>query len=96
MAGSRNHRSGAGVNATIGRLDAERSRWRVMVEAWGSERGYQGRLVFQPEAMPGQNARAVTARASAPLLAGQSPEEVVSAAYELPEKQIRALLHSLA
>jgi hypothetical protein len=86
----------ATLTSVLGRLDAERSRWRVTVEAWGSDRDYHGRLVFQPEAMPGQTPQGFTARASATLLAGHSPEEVVSAAYDLPEKQIRALLHSLA
>jgi len=83
-------------NATIGRLDAERARWRVLVEAWGSDRRYHGRIVFQPEAMPGQMLRDFSRRESPPLLAGATPEEVVSAAHELPEKHIRALLHSLA
>ena len=78
-------------SATIGRFDAERSRWRVVVEAWPSQERYQGRLVFQQDD-PGVTS---DARASAPLLTGRTPEEVVSAAYELPEKHVRAVLHSL-
>ena len=81
----------ATCSATIGRFDAERSRWRVLVEAWPSQERYQGRLVFQQDD-PGA---AADERASAPLLSGRTPEEVVSAAYDLPEKQVRAVLHSL-
>ena len=51
---------------------------------------YQGRLVFQPESVGDADARV-----SGPVLSGSSPEEVVIAAYELPEKQVRALLRSL-
>jgi len=79
------------IEATIGRFDAERRRWRVVVEAWPTEEHYSGRLVFQQD---GVNA-ARGSRASAPLLSGRTPEEVVSAAHEIPEKQVRALLHSL-
>jgi hypothetical protein len=78
-------------SATICRFDAERSRWRVVVEAWPSEERYEGRLVFQQDD-PGVPAGA---RASAPLFTGRTAEEVVSAAYELPEKHVRAVLHSL-
>ena len=79
------------MTATIGRVDVERTRWRVVVEAWPDERRYQGRLVFQPDhAGTGHDARA-----SGPLLSGSTAEEVVIAAYEMPEKQVRALLRSL-
>ena len=77
-------------SATIGRFDAECSRWRVVVEAWPNEERYQGRLIFQRDD-PGT----VQSRVSAPLLTGRTPEEVVSAAHELPEKRVRAVLHSL-
>ena len=79
------------VTATIGRMAVERTRWRVVVETWPDSHRYHGRLVFHPE-----GARPVEdARASAPLLTGSTPEEVVIAAYELSEKHIRALLRSL-
>lgn len=79
-------------SATIGRFDAERTRWRVVVEAWPGEERYLGRLVFRPDT-PGKKPEP---RASAALLSGDTAEEVVRAAYELPEKQIRAVLHSLS
>ena len=77
-------------SATIGRFDAERSRWRVVVEARLDQECYQGRLIFQRDD-PGN----VESRVSAPMLTGRTPEEVVSAAHELPEKRVRAVLHSL-
>ena len=77
-------------SATIGRFDAERSRWRVVVEARLDQECYQGRLIFQRDD-PGT----VDSRVSAPLLTGRTPEEVVSAAHELTEKRVRAVLHSL-
>lgn len=80
------------VIATIGRVVEERSRWRVVVEAWPVDHCYRGRLLFLPD-MAGA---APDPRASAPLLTGGTAEEVVSAAHELPEKQLRALLHSLS
>jgi hypothetical protein len=79
-------------SATIGRVAAERTRWRVVVEAWPDDQRYCGRLVFTPDA----GGAAPEPRTSAALLHGRTAEEVVSAAYDLPEKQIRALLHSLS
>ncbi|MEX2285416.1 MAG: hypothetical protein WEE89_23220 [Gemmatimonadota bacterium] len=93
---ARDEPAGESVNATIGRLDAERLRWRVVVEAWPAAQSYHGRLVFLPEAMPGQPAFESAPRQSGALLHGRTAEEIVIAAHELPEKHIRALLHSLA
>lgn len=78
------------VTATIGRMDVEKTRWRVVVETWPDAQRYQGRLLFQPDTV-GEN----DVRASGPVLSGSTPEEVVIAAYELPEKHVRALLRSL-
>ena len=78
-------------SATIGRFDAEYSRWRVVVEAWPKAEHFEGRLVFQQDDRSGSTA----ARVTAPMLSGRTPEEVVSAAYEMPEKRVRAVLRSL-
>jgi hypothetical protein len=91
MSASNAHDAGsASCSATIGRFDAERSRWRVVVEATLDQERYQGRLIFQRDD-PGT----MESRVSAPMLTGRTPEEVVSAAHELPEKRVRAVLHSL-
>lgn len=87
--------SGRGLpeaTATIGRLDADRTRWRVRVEAWRDRQKCLGRLVFLPDG-PLDDAEP---RRTAPLLVGDTPEAVVGAAYELGEPRLRALLRSLA
>ena len=84
------HRDNGVCSSTLGRLAAQASRWRVVVEAWPVEDRYRGRLVFQAD-----DRRAGRVRESADFLSGRSVEEVVNAAYELPEQRIRVLLHSL-
>jgi hypothetical protein len=73
------------------RLTAGGGQWRVRVQSWRSEEGYEGRLVFEPEGrFPSPD------RFGPPALRGGSREEVVAAAYELTEPRLRALLHSLS
>lgn len=85
-------RSSPDATATIGRLEAERTRWRVVVEAWEDRQKCLGRLAFWPD---GPLATAEPRR-TAPLFVGESTEAVLSAAYELGEPRLRALLRSLA
>lgn len=82
-----------GSRVAIGRIREATSRWRVVVETW-SEGGEQcrGRFVFQPEEPTDRSGR----REGPPVLHGRTPEDVVRAAHELPEAQLRTLLRSLA
>ena len=77
--------------ATIRRLSAEGTRWRVRVESWASDGGVAGRFVFEPDEPRSMYAP----RASGPTLRAERREEVVAAAYEMPETRLRELLHSL-
>lgn len=78
--------------ATICRLSAEGTHWRVRVESWASDGGVAGRFVFEPEEPRSPHAP----RASGPTLRAGRREEVVSAAHEMPEARLRELLHSLS
>ncbi len=79
--------------ATICRLSAEGTHWRVRVESWeGGDGGVSGRFVFEPD---GPASRYAT-RASGPALRARRREEVFAAAHELPEARLRELLHSLS
>lgn len=84
--------NGSRCRAVVARVGAERTRWRVMVEAWPAADRYEGRLVFEPDAF----GASASSRMTAPVLRGHSAEDVVSAAYDMSEKRLRELLHSLA
>jgi len=84
--------SGSRCRAVVARMGAERTRWRVMVEAWPSAGRYEGRLVFEPDNL----GASASSRVTAPVLRGGSAEDVVGAAYDMSEKRLRELLHSLA
>ena len=76
--------------ATICRISAEGTRWRVRVESWPVAEGeVSGRFVFEPEAR-------YATRASGPALRARRREEVFAAAHEMPEERLRELLHSLS
>lgn len=75
----------------IRRLTEHRTRWRVVVQTWPEQNGYQGRFVFEPD---GSHPEGET-REGPPLLSGMSREEVLRSAYDVPEARLRALLHSL-
>lgn len=77
--------------ATICRLAGEGAKWRVQVEAWEGEHGFQGRFVFEPERPDGRRDQ----RVGPPQLRGRTSAEVLAAAHEVPERRLRALLHSL-
>jgi hypothetical protein len=80
-----------GGASPLRRLTAGGGQWRVRVQSWRSGEGYHGRLVFEPEGrFPRQDHRC-----GPPALRGGTREELVAAAYDLPEPRLRALLHSL-
>ncbi len=78
--------------ATICRLSAEGTHWRVRVESWASDGGVAGRFVFEPDEPRSSHAP----RASGPKLHAERREEVVAAAHDVPEARLRELLHSLS
>ena len=79
--------------ATICRLSAEGTLWRVRVESWeGKDGGVSGRFVFEPD---GRESRYAT-RASGPALRAHRREEVFAAAHDMPEQRLRELLRSLS
>ncbi len=76
--------------ATICRISAEGTRWRVQVESWPvAQDEVSGRFVFEPETR-------YATRASGPALRARRREEVFAAAHEMPEERLRELLHSLS
>ena len=77
--------------STIGRLHDDRSKWRVIVEAWPDQAGYVGRLIFETDG----GAAPVATREGPPAFRGPTREAVVSQAYDLSETHLRALLHAL-
>ncbi len=79
--------------ATICRLSAEGTHWRVRVESWDVGDGdVSGRFVFEPDGP----APRFAPRASGPALRARRHEEVFAAAHEMPEERLRELLHSLS
>ncbi len=79
--------------ATICRLSAEGTHWRVRVESWEvSEGDVSGRFIFEPDRPSPRYAT----RESGPTLRARRREEVFAAAHELPEERLRLLLHSLS
>ena len=81
-----------GGTATIRRMAAAGTRWRVRVETLPGNDGCTGRFLFEPDAPAArQDLR------SGPLtLRGDSQEAVVAAAHDVPEEKLRQLLNSLA
>ncbi|HEX6135149.1 MAG TPA: hypothetical protein VFZ24_14365 [Longimicrobiales bacterium] len=75
----------------IRRLSESGRRWRVSVETWHDRDEYHGRLLFHEDPSAGSGARE-----SATLLHGRSREDVLALAHDLPEEQLRRVLHSLA
>lgn len=76
--------------ATICRISALGTHWRVIVEAWEVRTGWQGRLVFSPDSP----APLFDPRFAPPTLRGRSQAEVLDAAHQLPERRLRELLYS--
>lgn len=87
-----NEATGSLDAATICRLSAEGTQWRVRVESWKVGDGVSGRFVFEPD---GPASRHFT-RESGPKLRAGRAEDVFAAAHELPEERLRELLHSLS
>jgi hypothetical protein len=79
-----------GAVSTVCRLSTERGRWRVKVETWGDVEGWRGRLLFEPE-WPA----AADVREGPAILRGPTREDLVSSAYEIPERRLKELLNSL-
>jgi hypothetical protein len=75
----------------IRRIVQDRTRWRVAVETWPERDGYHGRFVFAPEPAPDPSEK----REGPVALRGQTREDVIGQAYNLPEDQLRQLLRSL-
>jgi hypothetical protein len=79
--------------ATICRLSAEGTHWRVRVESSGADDGeVSGRFLFEPDG----HVLGLAPRASGPALRARDAEEVFAAAHDLPEERLRELLHSLS
>jgi hypothetical protein len=78
-------------SSPIRRLSGQRSSWRVVVHTWPEQDGFLGRIVFEADgARPARETREGPAD-----LTGTTREHVVRSAHELPERRLRALLHSL-
>ncbi|MBX6364415.1 MAG: hypothetical protein IRZ00_11155 [Gemmatimonadetes bacterium] len=78
--------------ATICRLFADGIRWRVKVESWDAEGGVSGRFVFEPDGPE----PSFGPRMTGPALRARRREEVIAAAYDVPEHRLRELLRSLS
>jgi hypothetical protein len=78
-------------SAAIRRISADGTQWRVLVETSQEADGYRGRLVFLPVARPPQ----FHPRQGAFTLRGRSRAQVIAAAHDLPERWLRAVVHSL-
>ena len=85
-----NDASESRTTSAIGRIADFRTHWRVLVETWPSAARYEGRLVFQAD-----DFQAPPPREGPAMLHGVTREDVVRAAYDLPEDRIRAMLRSL-
>ncbi|NLG62735.1 MAG: hypothetical protein GX539_10845 [Candidatus Cloacimonetes bacterium] len=75
----------------IRRISDDRTKWRVLVEAWPEEPGYRGRLVFAPDGLDAP----LPAREGPAAFSGRTREDVLRQAWEMPEQQLRVMLHSL-
>jgi hypothetical protein len=80
----------------IRRLTDGSWRWRVMVETWHESDAFHGRLLFRRDGSdrldPDRPQRSLE---SAALLHGRSREDVLGLAHDVPEEQLRRVLHSL-
>lgn len=76
--------------ATICRISALGTRWRVRVESWQGGSGWSGRLVFEPDSPTASYAP----RHGPPTLHGRSQTEVLDGVHQLPERRLREILHS--
>lgn len=83
----------AGSRIAIGRIRDAVSRWRVVVETWTEGADHcRGRFIFQSDDGSERHA----SREGPPALHGRTLEDVMRAAYELPEEHLRTLLRSLS
>jgi hypothetical protein len=83
----------AGSRIAIGRIRDAVSRWLVVVETWTEGADHcRGRFIFQSDEGVDRHA----SREGPPALHGRTLEDVVRAAYELPEEHLRTLLRSLS
>ena len=78
------------ISSTIGRIADFRTHWRVLVETWPAATQFEGRLVFMADDIQDE-----PRREGPPKLRGSTHEDVLRAAYDLPEAEIRATLRSL-
>jgi hypothetical protein len=76
--------------ATICRISALGTRWRVRVESWDGGGDWAGRLIFEPDSP----ASPYEPRHCAPTLRGRNQTEVLDAVYRLPEQRLRELLYA--
>ncbi|MEJ2185913.1 MAG: hypothetical protein P8Z36_08230 [Gemmatimonadota bacterium] len=81
--------------APIRMLEARGMRWRVAVETWRGRDGWRGRFVFEPTP-PALSDRGVMTQEGPVALQGATLEELVALAYDVPERQLRAVLLSMA
>jgi hypothetical protein len=77
--------------AAIRRISEGRVRWRVSVQSWPEYETVRGCLLFEADGTAGHG----PSRATAPMLAGRSHEDVVSMAHDFAEDHLRRLLNSL-
>lgn len=83
----------AGSRVAIGRIRDAASRWRVVVETWSEGVDHcRGRFIFLAE----EGADRYPSREGPAALHGRTLEDVMRAAYELPEEHLRTLLRSLS
>jgi hypothetical protein len=82
--------SGAAGAATVCRISAMGTHWRVRVESWQGGSGWSGRLIFEPDSPYAPYAP----RLGPPTLHGRSQTEVLDGVHQLPEQRLRQILHS--
>jgi hypothetical protein len=82
---------GSTFSSAIGRIADFRTHWRVLVETWPGTSHFEGRFVFRAD-----DVQAPPPREGPATLRGSTREDVLRAAYELPEEHLRAMLRSLA
>ena len=78
--------------AGIRRITDDRASWRVAVETWPERDGFHGRLVFTAE----RDVRDSDRREGPDALRGDTREDVIAEAHELPEATLRQVFRSLA
>lgn len=82
--------STAAGTATVCRISALGTRWRVRVESWQVQSGWSGRLIFEPDSPMDSHA----ARLGPPTFHGSSQAEVLDIVHQIPEQRLREILHS--